>query len=245
MKLSLKTIRQEQDLPLLTVYSDKHIRAQAILPGIETLRQFPVMAGKTIVFKKQYLTPDAQPLKRGETPEREFKNAKTARTLAPKAAIPEPFGFTSTTFYGEFVEGKEMAEISPLPKNEKELLHPCQPPACGWETYINQLEILHNTITSLHKKGILHGDLHTGNILFGKNKFTLIDWGSATIHKQKETEKFRAAALDDLLEVERELWISCKNAQTSPKVKIKNDINLNPQETLETQQEHNPIGLKP
>lgn len=199
------------DQILAEIYLDKHIRATAIIPGTKTLKQFPTIPPNKIIFKKEYLTLSAPPLKRGETPEKELQNVKKILRAIPEIAIPQGYAATDTIYYGQIICGRELEKASPFPENVEHYLNPCKPPRWGWKRFLQGLCFLHKQIQTLHKYNITHDDLHTGNILLSpRSKFYVIDLGSATFHKSTPTNRVK----DDLIEIEREITLTAYHSQT-------------------------------
>lgn len=67
-----------------------------------------------------------------------------------------------------------------------------------------QKKRFYESVDLMHKKGIVHNDIHYGNILQDKNKnIILIDWDKAKIYDDLENEEFIKSKQKELLDIKK------------------------------------------
>ncbi len=208
-KHGLELYDGEEDLSLFSVYEDYtnkgklNTKGEIVIPGRRTLREHPSTAAYGIHFRKTY-DPSAPPMKRGETPAKEFAQTRAILDQLPanQRDYVAPLGFSDTVYRSRFIPGRTIEAVSPVadmsyedaisvPRDEDALM-----------VHAGVVRQLYAATTGMHERGLAHGDLHLGNaMVLPDGHVQLVDFAASA---DLDDDNRRDLIEDDLSEILRE-----------------------------------------
>jgi hypothetical protein len=189
---------------IATVYEDVTTsgkvltRGEIVVPGSKTVEAMPEVADYPYHFRKTF-TPESGPIKRGETPEREFNRTMEVRKRNPNW-VPKPLAFEPMVYRCEAVCGFTLNAQSPFPELAYEKALALHPSKQLLDDYADTLACISEVLEQAHEGGVAHGDLTLHNAMVYRNESKetcgiLIDVASS-IDLDKLPADERQAAID-------------------------------------------------
>ena len=174
------------------------IQGELVIAGKDTLARYPLAREYPVHFRKTYY-----PTCFHQHPDRELhRHQRVAEILS----LPPPIGCTRTSFRSCFIPGHSLETLAPfeLDPPDANLRVAEEMPIAARIGLWRILEVLHGQVTSLHRAGLVHGDLFLHNVIVATSPIGVypIDFERAADRAEAATdEAWRRLCAEDLLEV--------------------------------------------
>lgn len=177
------------------------------MAGEETKRAFPQTADFPFHFRKTF-TPQSGPIKRGETPEIEFKKTAPIHQQFSRE-VPEPLGYSQWVYRCAAVCGQTFNALSPFVDLKAELAFELNLKQAEIRNHAERVLQLCELLEKLHASGRVHGDLTLHNAILDESGHAiLIDLAGSEELEEMSDEQQRAAIDDDFAEPYRDLILA-------------------------------------
>ncbi len=176
------------------------IQGELVIAGKDTLDQYPLAREYPVHFRKTYY-----PTCFHQDPGQELRRHQRVAQILP---LPPPIGCTRTSYRSCFVPGHSLDKLAPfeLDPPDANLRVAEEMPITARIGLWRVFEVLHGQVTTLHRAGVVHGDLFLHNVIVSTSPIGVypIDFEHAEGRAETATdEAWRGICEQDLLELRK------------------------------------------